>query len=281
MSFTDVNLSHAALILLDIEADYLEAGGQLRRIGVEPTGEEERRVLLGNIQNLLREARKAGRPVVYVRTAFRSDMRDCFFPPKWQELLGTSPILVNSNPGSSIPEEIAPQDVDFVITKKGLCAFQFTHLDRLLSSLGVDTCILTGFCGLAGSIDETCRTATLLGYDAVIASDPVFPVGTPHLETLTNQAAIKTTEELISFMNPAGRWEKVKQAIKPAMIIVAMNNDGNHPLGSKYRYSILSHGPAITEEQTRFLYSQQQPNYRSDEPKRLSCDSLSDCSSPG
>jgi nicotinamidase-related amidase len=248
MAHSDVNLARAVLILLDIQEDYLEAKGPLAQLGFEPVGDEARRTFLGNCQSLIRKARESGRPVVHVRTAFRPDLTDCFFPPKWRETFGVPPLLVEGSSGAGIAPELAPEDGDFVITKKGLCAFQFTHLDRLLNSLGVDTCILAGSCGVAGSIDETCRTAGLVGYDTVVVSDAVYPLRTPHVETLTNQSAIKTTEEVIGLMKAIASRGTTEPKITPALILVALNNDGNHPLGSKYRYRITAHGPGISEE---------------------------------
>ena len=246
----ELNLARSALVLLDIQEDFLQARGPLEKLGLRRLDKEERKTLLFNCGRLLEQARKTGRPVIHVQTVFRPDLADCFFPPKWLDSLNSSsPVLVDGSPGAAVPLEIAPEASDFRIQKKGLCAFQFTHSERLLRSLSVDTCILCGFCGVAGSIDETVRMAGLLGFDAAIASDAAFPVHSPHLETLTNQAAIKDTEGMIRLMKEAGPFRKREPELKPALILIAMNNDGNHPLGSKYKYTITAHGPGITEEQ--------------------------------
>jgi nicotinamidase-related amidase len=235
---------------VDLQEDYLAAKGPLARLGFEPTRDAERKTLLDHCRILIREARDRGWPVVYVQTVLRSDGADCFFPPKWREALGGSPnLLVDGSPGAAIAKEIAPAAGDFVITKKSLCAFQFTHLDRLLSNLGVKTCILAGACGVAGGIDETCRTAGLLGYDTVISADAVYPVHTSHLETLTNQSAIRSTAEIAATKKSRDVGKSAGAAVKPALILVALNNDGNHPMGSKYRYRITAHGPGISPDQ--------------------------------
>ena len=176
MTTPELNLARSALLILDLQEDFLQATGGLSQAGLQPLAAHEREALLANCRQLIAAVRDAGRPVIYLHTAFRGDMADCFFPPKWLRLLGSfSPVLVKETPGAAVPSEIAPQEGDFWLDKKGLCAFQFTYLDRLLSSLDVDTCILSGFCGVAGSIDETARMGSLLGYDTVIAADAVFP----------------------------------------------------------------------------------------------------------
>ncbi|MBI2988753.1 MAG: cysteine hydrolase [Deltaproteobacteria bacterium] len=246
----ELNLTEAALLVVDLQEDFLAARGGLKDLGLQPIQQDERATLLINCQRLLTEARRNKRPVIYAQTAFRADLGDCFLPPKWlRQLRVLSSVLIEGTSGTAIPKEIAPQADDYVITKKSLSAFQFTHLDRLLSNLGVDTCILVGFCGVPGSIDDTTRMAGLLGYDTVIAADAVFPIRTPHLATFVKRAAVGETHEIVSRLQAAGpRREKV-EALRPAMIIVAMNNDGHHPQGSKHRYGIDSSGSGPTDEE--------------------------------
>jgi len=248
----DVDLTNAALLMVDIQEDLLAARGGLSELGVQPLKQEERRMLMTNCQRLLAQARQAKTPIVYVRTAFRPDFGDCFLPPKWLRRLSKSmPVLVEGTSGAAISNEVAPQPDDYVITKKSLSAFQFTHLDRLLTNLRVDTCILAGFCGVPGSIDDTSRMAGLLGYDTAIAADAVFPVRTPHLETFVKRAAVRETSEIISLLQAPGQRGQTVAVCRPAMIIVAMNNDGHHPQGSKRRYGVelKSSGPADEERE--------------------------------
>ncbi|MBI2986500.1 MAG: cysteine hydrolase [Deltaproteobacteria bacterium] len=246
--FKELNLTNAAVVIIDIQEDLLAARGGLNQIGLQPVDQEERRTLMGNCQRLLAAARNA-KPIIYVQTVFRRDLSDCFFPPKWlRQLRELPPVLVERTPGAAIPNEIAPQADDYVITKKSLSAFQFTHLDRLLSGLGVDTCIVAGFCGVPGSIDDTTRMGGLFGYDTVIVADAVFPMRTPHLVTFEKRAAVKETHEIISLLQEAGQRKEKVDGLRPAMIIVAMNNDGHHPMGSKYRYGINLPGLKATDE---------------------------------
>jgi len=53
---------------------------------------------------------------------------------------------------------------DYVVIKKSHAAFTDTHLDRLLTNLGVETCIVAGG-GVEDSIAETARTGGRLGYE--------------------------------------------------------------------------------------------------------------------
>ncbi len=253
MTAPELDLSRSALLILDFQEDFLQATGALSRLGLQPLEVCERDALVTNCRQLIAEVRHAGQPVIYLQTAFRRDMADCFFPPKWLRLLhSSSPVLVKETPGAALPSEIVPQEGDFCLDKKGLCAFQFTYLDRLLCSLDVDTCILSGFCGVSGSIDETARMGSLLGYDTVIVADAVFPLHSPHLQTLSNEAAVKDTREIGSLLR-AGRNKTTSTSLVPALILVAMNNDGCHPLGSKYRYRITAHGSELPQEE-RSLY---------------------------
>ncbi|MGH7845563.1 MAG: isochorismatase family cysteine hydrolase [Candidatus Binatia bacterium] len=249
----EVDLTKSALLIVDVQEDLLAARGGLGELGLQPIEQEERQVLMTNCQSLLAQARQAKKPVVYVRTAFRQDFGDCFLPPKWLRRLSKSvPVLVEGTSGAAIPNEIAPQPEDYVITKKSLSAFQFTHLDRLLSNLGVDTCILAGFCGVPGSIDDTTRMAGLLGFDTAIAADAVFPIRAPHLDTFGKRAAVRETHEIVSLLQGLAQRRETAAASRPAMIIVAMNNDGHHPEGSKRRYGVelQNSGPAEEERES-------------------------------
>ena len=246
----EVDLTKSALVIVDIQEDLLAARAGLGELGLQPVKQEERQTLMTNCQRLLAQARRAKRPVVYARTAFRPDFGDCFLPPKWiRRLSKSSPVLVEGTAGASIANEIAPQPEDYVITKRSLSAFQFTHLDRLLSNLGIDTCILAGFCGVPGSIDDTTRMAGLLGYDTAIAADAVFPIRTPHLETFVKRAAVRETHEIISLMQAPGQRRETAAAPRPAIIIVARNNDGHHAQGSKRRYGVELAGSGPTDEE--------------------------------
>jgi nicotinamidase-related amidase len=255
MNAPEPNLARSALLILDLQEDFLQATGALRGVGLQPLEARDREALLANCRQLTTAVRRAGRPVIYLQTVFRGDMADCFFPPKWLRRLDSSaPVLVKGSPGAALPTEIALQEGDFCLDKKGLCAFQFTYLDRLLRGLDVDTCILSGFCGVAGGIDETARMGSLLGYDNVIAADAVFPLRSPHLKTLSNEAAVKDTREITSLLRAENNRAATKSLI-PALILVAMNNDGCHPLGSKYRYRITAHGAELPEEERRLYIS--------------------------
>ena len=246
----EVDLTKSALLMVDIQEDLLAARGGLSELGLRPIEQEERQILMTNCQRLLAQARETKKPIVYVRTAFRRDFGDCFLPPKWlRRLCKSNPVLVEGTSGAAIPSEIAPQPDDYVITKKSLSAFQFTHLDRLLSNLGIDSCILAGFCGVSGSIDDTTRMAGLLGYDTAIAADAVFPIHTPHLETFVKRAAVRESHEIISLLQAPGQRRETGTAPRPAMIIVATNNDGHHPQGSKRRYGVELQNSGPTEEE--------------------------------
>lgn len=244
---TSVDLSKAALVLLDLQQDFLAAEGSLSHVGVEAIAPSDRDVLLANCQRLLKQARASSRPVVYVRTAFRPDMADCFFPAAWREqLLSASPVLIEGSPGANVPEEIAPEPGDFVLTKRGLSAFQATDLDRLLSNLGVDTCVYCGLAGVAGSLDDTTRLAGLLGYDSIVASDAISPLRS----SFVGRATTHDTDELINMLANTP-FSNSAEAVRPALVIVAMSNDEWHPRGSRYRYGITAYGPSLPDEELR------------------------------
>jgi nicotinamidase-related amidase len=134
-----------------------------------------------------------------------------------------------------------------VVIKKGLAAFQHTHLDRLLSNLGVDQCVLCG--PVPQSLSGTARIGALLGYTIFIATDAVHPTRSPYLDTLNNRAEFVSTRDVVAAAEdptPAHRPE----APDYAMVVVDMQNDFVHPGSVKRR---LGYSDAMEDEKRERL----------------------------
>lgn len=87
-----MDLRKSALILTDLQNDFLHPQGLLHRLGHAALTPEERAGLLGRARELAERMRTAGRPVVWVRTALRSDHLDSALSPKLREELGLTPV---------------------------------------------------------------------------------------------------------------------------------------------------------------------------------------------
>ena len=233
-SLPELSFDRSALMLLDMQNEFLNPDGVFARKGLlQPLTPGERDELIFNATSLLEALRQGGRPVIYLKTAFRSDHADCFLSPPWRECLNDQvSCLVKGSRSAAVIDELQPESLDFVVTKKGHSAFQHTYLDRLLGSLDVDTCILLG--NLLGSVEETAGQAGALGYDCFLAVDSCYPRRSPYLEGLTNTVFLKSTRELVATI----RGSKIKpesRVYKPALLIVDLQNDPFHPEGIGHR----------------------------------------------
>ena len=73
---TGLDLGRAALLLVDLQRDLLHEDGALARAGLPALEREDVQALLQQCHELVATMRHAGRPVVWVKTAVRSDLAD-------------------------------------------------------------------------------------------------------------------------------------------------------------------------------------------------------------
>lgn len=160
-----LNAQRAALLVIDMQNDFLEKGAVLE----VPMA----RKILPNLKKLLSACRKSGIPVVYTAHEHLPDGQDsplelAYFPQLKKRGLrrGTR--------GVEIYDEIAPTPGDLVIKKHRYDAFYNTDLDTLLRNIRgpgtVDTLIITGtvtnIC-----CESTARSAFMRDYKVVFVSD--------------------------------------------------------------------------------------------------------------
>jgi len=108
---------------------------------------------LANLKSLIRKAKTAGCPVIYVQHIYKD------FPP-----------MEKGQPLWEVHPAIKPEQGDIVVEKCHADAFLKTDLDEKLKNLGVSDLVITGlqteYC-----VDTTCRRAFSLGYKNVLVSD--------------------------------------------------------------------------------------------------------------
>lgn len=165
----------AALLIIDMQRDFLEAGGfgaalgndvSLLRRAVEPT------------RRLLAAARAADVFVVHTREGHRSDLSD--LPPakgtRGGFRLGIGDagpmgrILIRGEAGHDIIPELAPIPGEPVVDKPGKGAFHATDLDAMLKNRGVKQLLV---CGVTTEVcvNTTVREANDRGFDCLVLED--------------------------------------------------------------------------------------------------------------
>lgn len=170
-----IDLPRAALVIIDMQRDFLEPGGfgaalgndvSLLMAAVEPC----RRMLAG--------ARAAGMLVIHTREGHRPDLSDA---PRAKVERGAPEkrigapgpmgrILVRGEAGHDIIPALAPLAEEPVIDKPGKGAFYQTDLDLMLRNRGIETLLV---CGVTTEVcvHTTVREANDRGYRCLVLAD--------------------------------------------------------------------------------------------------------------
>ena len=165
-----------ALLLIDMQRDFLEAGGYLASMGYDV---EVVRAAIGPARRLLEAARTAGLTVVHTRQGFRPDLGE--LPPHKLARVrdGTSAIgkagplgrfLIRGEAGFQIVPELEPIVGEPVVDKSGNGAFWGTDLSSVLAAKGIRALILAGVTTDV-CVHCTLREANDRGFECLLAAD--------------------------------------------------------------------------------------------------------------
>ena len=170
-----LDLSRTALVIIDMQRDFLEPGGFGESLGNNVALLAS---AIGPCRTILSAARRAGLLVLHTREGHRPDLSDAS-PAKLER--GTPSrrigdpgpmgrILIRGEPGHDIIPALAPADGEIVIDKPGKGAFYATDLDLILSNAGIEDLIV---CGVTTEVcvNTTVREANDRGYRCVVLAD--------------------------------------------------------------------------------------------------------------
>ncbi|ACU75298.1 isochorismatase hydrolase [Catenulispora acidiphila DSM 44928] len=167
----------AALILIDMQRDFLEPGGFGESLGNDVS---LLRKTIAPLQAVLAAARASGMPVIHTREGHLPDLSDC--PPS--KLNRGAPsmrigdqgpkgrILIRGEYGHDIVDELAPAPGEPVVDKPGKGAFYATAFGEILGGLGVTQLIVTGVTTEV-CVHTTVREANDRGFECLVLSDCV------------------------------------------------------------------------------------------------------------
>jgi nicotinamidase-related amidase len=187
------------LLIVDMMNDHVHADGAAARYVGSGLTDAQRRTLVANAQRLLEAARARRRPVIHVRNEYRWDNLDCGTTAarlRQRPLPPGVPNKIVGTWGAQIIDELAPAADEPVVVKKNQSAFWFTPLDLLLRRLEVQRCLVVGG-ATGGCLNDTVREGVGYGYEFLVVTDAVYPVGSPILDSLAHRAALVTTDEAL------------------------------------------------------------------------------------
>ncbi len=170
--------AHTALLLIDMQRDFVEPDGHFGSLGIDLSMYDKTRPRLAA---LLDAARRHGVLVVHVQnTALPHRMSDSpaqirFNLRMHEGARQDGPPLrytVPGTPGHEFIGELTPLPGELVVPKYRSSAFWETNIQLLLRSNGIKTVIVSG-CTTEGCVESTARDAMFCDYYVVVADDCV------------------------------------------------------------------------------------------------------------
>lgn len=207
-----LDLSQAALVIIDMQRDFIEPGGFGASLGNDVT---RLRSIIPTVAKTLQTWRQTGALIVHTREAHAPDLSDC--PPS--KLDRSTPglhigdvgpmgrILIAGEPGNDIIPEVAPQADEWVINKPGKGAFYATGLHEKLQAHGITQLIFMGVTTEV-CVQTSMREANDRGYRCLLIEDgtasyfPEFKAAA--IAMMTAQGGIvgrsTTSDQLLPFL---------------------------------------------------------------------------------
>jgi nicotinamidase-related amidase len=173
-----VDPSRAALVIIDMQRDFVEPGFAFDRLGVDMSMYPAVRP---RIAALLAAARTAGVLVVHVQmTTMPGGLSESPAQLRFSLRLqrqnsirgGRFRYAEQGSEGREFVAELAPRDGELVVPKWRSSGFWGTSLDLLLRSNGIESLVVTG-CTTEGCVESTARDALFNDYYVVVVEDCV------------------------------------------------------------------------------------------------------------
>jgi nicotinamidase-related amidase len=194
----DLVPQRAALIMIDMQRDFVEPGGFGEALGNDV---KRLQAIVPACRRLLEACRAARLTIVHTREGHRPDLADC---PPAKRLRGRprlrigdkgpmGRILITGEPGNQIVPALAPARGEIVIDKPGKGAFYATALGEILRLKGISQLLIAGVTTEV-CVQTTMREANDRGYECLMVEDatesyfPEFKRAT--LDMIRAQAAI-------------------------------------------------------------------------------------------
>jgi nicotinamidase-related amidase len=171
----DLDRDHAALIIIDMQRDFVEPGGFGETLGNKVALLQ---AIIPATARLLAAFRAAGLPVIHTRECHRPDLSDC--PPAKRERGKPSlrigdpgpmgRILISGEPGADIVPELYPMEGEIELDKPGKGAFYATPLGEILADRKIRQLIFAGVTTEV-CVQTTMREANDRGFECLLATD--------------------------------------------------------------------------------------------------------------
>jgi ureidoacrylate peracid hydrolase len=215
--------ARSAVIVVDMENDFVAKGGMFDRAGVDISGAQK---AIAPTAKVLGAARQAGIKIVYLKMGYRPDLSDLGAPDsvnrtrhlkfgigqKIQTPAGReSRVLIRDTWDTDIVPELKPQAGDIVLYKTRFSGFYQTDLDATLKKLGIKYLIVTGVT-TSICVESTVRDAMFRDYLCVLLRDCMSePIG-HDLPRTNHEASLLNVEVLFGWVSDSDQFIKALAA---------------------------------------------------------------------
>jgi biuret amidohydrolase len=166
-------LDKTALIIIDMQRDFLEDGGYFASMGEDISHVKK---AIQPTRSFLEIARNLGLMIIHTRESHRQNLSD-LNPTKYKKSqnqgapIGSSGpmgrLLIRGEYGSEIIQDLSPLDSETVIDKPGNSAFYATDLEIILRAHQIENLILAGVTTDV-CVSSTMRDANDRGFDCLL-----------------------------------------------------------------------------------------------------------------
>jgi nicotinamidase-related amidase len=153
-------MEHPALLIIDMQNDFVREGALLRVAQAED--------VIPKIREVLKAFRAKNLPVFHVLRIHRRDGSDVEITR--MELFSRHPFAVARSSGAREIDELKPLPGEYVIEKPRMSAFIGTELDLMLRTLGVTELVVTGI-QTPNCIRTTVFDAIAYNYPVILVDD--------------------------------------------------------------------------------------------------------------
>ena len=214
-----IDPAQAAVIVVDMENDFVAKGGMFDRAGADISGAQK---AIAPTARVLAAARQVGLKIIYLKMGYHADLSDLGAPdsvnrtrhlkfgvgqtiraPDGRE----SRILIRDTWDTDIVPELKPQGGDIVLYKTRFSGFYRTDLDATLKKLGIKYLIVTGVT-TSIRVESTVRDAMFRDYLCVLLRDCMSePIG-HDLPRTNHDASLLNAEALLGWVSDSEQFLK-------------------------------------------------------------------------
>lgn len=179
-----VDLSRSALIVIDMQNDFLDPNGWFSAVRGAPV--EQLKSALLPINAIARAFRHSNVPVIHLNWGVRADLANlpanvldigsaCGTQPGYGDAMANGRVLVSGTWGASSVDDIIQESTDITVSKHRLSGFRDNELEQILRRLDVSTIFYTGV-NLDRCVFATLMDGCFQGFDAILVEDATATV---------------------------------------------------------------------------------------------------------